>query len=107
MPRPILVIGHSHIEAIRRAACVRRERDPDRPRTRTIYMLDPVFGGPTSEDGTRFSTGLTAAILEQIERHDPVIASVIRGNGHAALSLIHRHRFDFELTDEYEPLPLG
>jgi len=93
MSRNILVIGHSHIEAIRRAAAARREADPERPRTRTIYVLDPVFG----DCRERFTDALKNAILDQISRHNPIIASAIRGNGHAAMSLIQRRRIDFTI----------
>jgi hypothetical protein len=101
MSRNILVIGHSHIEAIRRAAIARREADPLRPRTRTMYVLDPAFG----DNRESFSDTLKAAILDQIERHQPIIASVIRGNGHAAMSMVARRRFDFELSGD-DALPL-
>ena len=41
MTRASLVIGQSHIAAIRSAAKARREADPDRPRTRVIHTLEP------------------------------------------------------------------
>lgn len=95
MSRNILIVGHSHINALRQAAIVRREADPDRPRTRTIHLLDPDL--QPEMDGDDFSAGMKATILDQIERHDPVIASAIGGNGHAAHALIAYERFDFEL----------
>lgn len=103
MDRNILVVGHSHIHALRLAAIVRREADPDRPRTRTINLLDPAFA-PEMEGGD-FSATMKAAILEQIERHDPIIASAIGGNAHAAFSMIPRDRFDFEIEGG-DTLPL-
>lgn len=103
MARNILVIGHSHVHAIRMAAVKRREDDPAAPRTRTINLLDPAFGGEF-ENG-RFSPGLSAAIIDQIQRHDPIIASSIGGNAHAAFAMIPRIRFDFE-TEGGETLPL-
>jgi hypothetical protein len=43
MNRNILVVGHSHIRALRVAGIIRREADRVRPRTRTIHLLDPAF----------------------------------------------------------------
>lgn len=103
MARNILVIGHSHIHALRLAAIQRREDDPDAPRTRTINLLDPKFGSEMA-DG-RFSPGLSAAILDQVRRHDPIIASAIGGNAHAAFAMIPRIRFDFE-TEGGDTLPI-
>ena len=99
----ILVIGHSHIEAIRRAAILRREADPDRPRTRTIYLLDPAFGGEM--EGNAFSPGIRTAIRDQIDRHAPLVASAIGGNIHAALTMIPHERIDFVLSGD-DALPI-
>lgn len=95
MSRNILIVGHSHIHAMRHAAIKRREADPDRPRTRTIHLLDPAFA-PELE-GDDFSSVMKAGILDQVERHDPIIASAIGGNAHAAYSLVAHERFDFEI----------
>ena len=103
MNRNILVIGHSHIHALRLAAVIRREADPERPRTRTIHLLDPAFA-PEME-GDDFSPTMKVAILDQGERHDPIIASAIGGNAHAAFSMIPRERFDFEIEGG-DTLPL-
>lgn len=103
MIRSNLVIGHSHIGAIRSAATIRREADPERPRTRTIYLLDEALGGEM--EGDDFSAGVKAAIRAHIDRHDPVIASAIGGNAHAALTMIPRRRIDFILSDD-DALPI-
>lgn len=101
--RSILVIGHSHVGAIRQASIARREADPDRPRTRTICLLDPAFGGEM--EGNQFSPGIATAIRDQLERHSPVVASAIGGNAHAALTLIPYRRIDFPLSGD-DALPL-
>ncbi|ATE67026.1 hypothetical protein [Rhizorhabdus dicambivorans] len=103
MARNILIVGHSHIHALRLAAMARRAADPDRPRTRTIYLLDPAFAPEMVEDD--FGPALKAAIRDQIDRHDPIIASAIGGNAHAAFAMIPRDRFDFE-TAGGDTLPL-
>jgi len=54
--RNLLVIGHSHIYPIRQAAIIRREADLDRPRARTIHLLDPAFA--PEMDGGNFSSGV-------------------------------------------------
>lgn len=100
--RSLLVVGHSHVMALRTAAIERRERDPDRPRTRTIHMLDPAFGQELAtrrvEDG--FSDLLAAAIRDQINRHDPLVASAIGGAAHATIGLLQPGlRLDFVLSD--------
>jgi hypothetical protein len=98
-----LVVGHSHVGAIRQAAIARREADPDRPRTRTIYLPDPAFGGEM--EGGHFSPGIVRAIKDQLERHAPIVASAIGGNTHAALTLIPYRRIDFHLSGD-DALPL-
>lgn len=103
MARNILIVGHSHIHALRLAAARRREADPLRPRTRTIYLLDPAFA-PELVDGD-FGPALKDAIRDQIERHDPIVASAIGGNAHAAFALIARDPFDFEIEGG-DTLPL-
>jgi hypothetical protein len=103
--RNILVVGHSHIGAIRSAAIIRREADPGRPRARTIYLPDPMFGGEMAEGGKQFSPGVRAAILDQIERHNPIVASAIGGNAHSALALVPYRPFDFILSGE-DALPI-
>lgn len=101
--RNILIVGHSHIHALRHAAIRRREADPLRARTRTIHLLDPAFAPEMEGEG--FGPTLKAAILDQVARHDPIIASAIGGNAHAAFSMIPRERFDF-VIDGGETLPL-
>lgn len=103
MARNILIVGHSHIHALRLAAVRRREADPQRPRTRTIYLLDPAFAPEL--DGEDFGPRLKSAIRDQIDRHDPIVASAIGGNAHAAFAMIPRERFDFEIEGG-EALPI-
>lgn len=98
----ILVIGQSHVAAIRAAAAIRRTADPARPRTRTIHTLEPQHAPELDEDG--FGPALTAAIRDQIARHDPLVVSAMGGNVHNALALLaHPRPFDFHLSDEPSP----
>ncbi|WP_340314113.1 hypothetical protein [Rhizorhabdus argentea] len=101
--RNLLIIGHSHVGPIRQAAIIRREADPDRPRARTIHLLDPAFA--PEMDGNDFSSGVKRVILDQIERHHPIVASVMGGNAHSAYVLIPRERFDFRIEGG-ETLPI-
>lgn len=99
--RSLLVIGHSHVLALRAAAIARREAHPDRPRARTIHLLDPAFGGELAgerpEEG--FSEGVRTAILDQIARRRPFVASAIGGHAHVVTSLLQPgRRFDFVLS---------
>jgi len=106
MTRPILVIGQSHVAAIRSAAKLRREADPDRPRTRVIHTLEPQYGPEIEVEGDvqRFSVALSAAIRDQIDRHRPIVASASGGNVHNGFALIrHPRPFDFLLSDEDGP----
>ncbi|MBW8910423.1 MAG: hypothetical protein JF564_00635 [Sphingomonas sp.] len=57
--------------------------------------MDPAFA--PEMDGDDFSLGVKRAILDQIERHDPVVASVMGGNAHSAYVMIPRERFDFRI----------
>lgn len=103
----ILVIGQSHVAAVRDAARARRERHPERPRTRVIHTLEPRYGGEFADAArTSYSAGLIAAIEDQITRHRPRVASVIGGNAHNALALMrHPRPFDFLLPDGSGPPP--
>lgn len=95
----ILVVGQSHVAAIRAAAKLRREADPDRPRTRVIHTLEPRYA--PEFDGEGFSATLATTIRDQIERHRPLVASAMGGNVHNALSLLaHPRPFDFLLSGE-------
>lgn len=104
--RNILVIGHSHIGAIRSAAVTRREAGGGESWTRTIHLLDPRF-----EDGTgeKFNANHTPPLLrehirDQIERHSPLVASAMGGNAHALISMVRSDApFDFNLTGEPSP----
>jgi len=110
--RNLLVIGQSHVAAIRAAAKVHRETYPDEPRTRVIHTLEkvhaPEFEGVVNGDYSqaRFGPKLVAAIEDQIQRHDPLVASVIGGNVHNVLALMrHPRPFDFLLGGEEGPPP--
>jgi len=98
---PLLVIGQSHVAAIRAAARTRREADPDAPRTRVIHMLEPRYGPALRADDTAFAAPLVDAIRDQIDRHDPRVASCIGGNAHNILGLIrHPRPFDVRLSPD-------
>lgn len=94
----LLVVGHSHVTAIRTAAAARRAAGTGSLAVRTIHVLDPMFGGEfdPGADGSRLSPGLLAALRNQTHRHDPVVASALCGNMHTVLSLVEEDRpFDF------------
>ena len=106
MTRAILVVGQSHIAAIRLAAKARRESDPDRPRTRVIHTLEPQYAPELIGEGdaAAFAPALVAAVRDQIARHDPLIASASGGNVHNGFALIrHPRPFDFLLSTEDGP----
>ena len=116
MPEPrarrmnLLVVGQSHIAAVRAAAKTHREAFPDEPRTRVIHTLEEAHA-PEFEDvaggdysAARFGPRLGAAIEDQIARHHPRVASMIGGNVHNTLALMrHPRPFDFMLPDEGGP----
>ncbi len=108
----LLVVGQSHVAAIRAAAKTHREAFPDEPRTRVIHTLEdgyaPEFEGLADGDysAARFGPKLRAAIEDQIARHTPRVASVVGGNVHNALTLMrHPRPFDFLLSGEGGPPP--
>ena len=102
MSRAILVIGQSHIAAIRAAAKIRREADPERLRTRVIHTMEPHYA-PELE-GERFTAALEETIRDQIARHGPIVASASGGNAHNRFALIrHPRPFDFLLSAENGP----
>ena len=106
----LLVIGQSHVAAIRAAAKAHRETYPDEPRTRVIHTREevyaPEFEGVAAGDyaNARFGPRLVAAIEDQLARHQPRVASVIGGNAHNVLALMrHPRPFDFLLSEEEGP----
>jgi hypothetical protein len=106
MSRAVLVIGQSHIAAVRSAAKIRREADPERLRTRVIHTMEPQYAPEVTGEGAegRFTPELEAAIRDQIDRHDPIIASASGGNVHNGFALIrHPRAFDFLLSGEDGP----
>ena len=106
MSRALLVIGQSHVAALRDAARVRRERDPAAPRTRVIHTGEPAYAPDIVGDGdaARLAPPLVEAVRDQIARHDPLLVSVTGGNAHNVLGLIRHHRpFDFRLSQEPSP----
>lgn len=106
MSRAILVIGQSHVAAIRSAAKARREADPDRLRTRVIHTMEPQYAPEMAGDGEAavFTPALEAAIRDQIARHAPLIASASGGNVHNGFALIrHPRPYDFRLSGEDGP----
>jgi len=106
MSRAILVIGQSHVAAIRSAAKIRREADPDRPRTRVVHTMEPRYAPELAGDGEarRFAAPLEEAIRDQIQRHAPIVASASGGNVHNGFALIrHPRPYDFLLSGEDGP----
>jgi hypothetical protein len=106
----LLVIGQSHVAAIRAAAKTHREAFPQEPRTRVIHTLEegyaPEFEHVVAGDysAARFGPRLRTAIEDQIARHHPRVASVIGGNAHNTLGLMrHPRPFDFLLAGEGGP----
>lgn len=106
MRRALLVIGQSHVAAIREAARIRRDHDPAALRTRVIHTGEPLYGPELVGDGeaAQLVPPLAEAIRDQIARHDPVLVSVTGGNVHNVLGLIrHPRPFDFRLSREPSP----
>lgn len=103
MSRSILIVGHSHLGAYRVAAKARRIDHPGGPTIKTVYLRDPAFSSEM-EDGD-FSPEVKAAIQIAIADDDPILASAVGGNSHAALTLIARERIDFVLSDD-DALPI-
>lgn len=108
MKKAVLVVGQSHVGAIRLAARARAESHPDRPRVRAIHTLEkryaPFYAG--EGDAATFAPPLLAAIEEQIAWHQPLVVSVNGGNVHNMLTLVrHPRAFDFLLSEE-DGLPL-
>lgn len=102
MNKSILVIGQSHIAAIRSAAKTRREADPDRLRTRVIHTMEPQFAPEV--EGDHFTPALEAAIRDQIARNAPLVVSASGGNVHNGFALIrHPRPYDFLLSGEDGP----
>lgn len=98
----ILVVGQSHVGAIQRAAKTHREAWPDEPRTRVIHTL----AEPYASEGEEFGPLARAAILDQIARHQPRLASMLGGNAHNLISLMRPARpYDFILHGEDEEGP--
>lgn len=109
MKRNILVVGQSHVAAIRSAARTRRERAPEAPRTRVIHTLEEQYRPEMIGEGpdAHFSPNLVATIQDQIDRHRPLLVSVMGGNFHNGLALVkHERPFDFHLS-EPSPLPFS
>ena len=109
----LLVIGQSHVAAIRAAAKAHREAQPAGPRTRVIHTLEthlaPEMEGIAEAGGdwyaaARFGAALTHAIEEQVARHAPRVVSVMGGNAHNMIGLVrHPRPFDFRLSGEDSP----
>jgi hypothetical protein len=101
MSRNILVVGQSHVAAIRSAAKTRRESHPEAPRTRVIHTLEERYRPEMEGNGADavFGPSLVETIRDQLRRHDPLFASVMGGNFHNTLALIqHERPFDFHLS---------
>lgn len=106
MSRAILVIGQSHVAAVRAAARMRREADPDRPRTRVVHTMEPQYAPEIVGEGedARFAPPLVETIADQISRHAPLVASASGGNVHNGFALIrHPRAYDFLLSHQEGP----
>ena len=102
MNKSILVIGQSHIAAVRAAAKTRREAEPDKLRTRVIHTMEPQYAPEL--DGERFTPALEDTIRDQIARNRPLVASASGGNVHNRFALIrHPRPYDFLLSSEDGP----
>ena len=112
----ILIVGQSHVAAIRAAGDARRARDPAAPRTRVLHTLQQRFapeivGGGEGEGAgfaaplaPVFAPALADEIAERIVRRRPLVVSAIGGNVHNALALVrHARPFDFHLSGEDGP----
>lgn len=106
MSKAILVIGQSHVGAIRMAAKAHSEADPRPVRIRAIHTLDKRFAPSLvghGEDAT-FSPVLVQAINDQIAWHRPFVVSANGGNIHNVLALVrHPRPYDFLLSSEDGP----
>jgi hypothetical protein len=104
-----LIVGQSHIAAIRQAERARRERHPDGPRARTLHTIQDRFGSelvdvaPDAAEpyaAARFAPVLEEEISAQLAR-GPRVVSVSGGNAHNVLGLVQYARpFDFLLPGE-------
>lgn len=106
MSRSILVIGQSHIAAVRSAAKTRREANPDQPRTRVIHTMEPQYAPEVEGEGdvAHFTAALEETIRDQIARNVPLVASASGGNVHNGFALIaHPRPYDFLLAGEEGP----
>lgn len=106
MKKAVLVIGQSHVGAIRQAARARSEAHPDRPRIRAIHTLEkryaPFYVGQGAD--ATFSPALVREIDNQITWHKPLVVSANGGNIHNVLTLVrHPRPFDFLLSSEEGP----
>lgn len=102
----ILVVGQSHVAAIRAAADARRARDPAAPRTRILHTLQERFAPEIvgEGEGAHLAPALADEIAGRIARRRPLVVSAIGGNVHNALALVrHLRPFDFHLSGETPP----
>ena len=106
MSKAILVIGQSHVGAIRMAAKARSEAAPCPVRIRAIHTLDKRFAPSVighGEDAT-FAPALVEAIGDQLAWHRPFVVSANGGNIHNVLTLVrHPRPYDFLLSSEEGP----
>lgn len=111
----LLVVGQSHVGAIRAAHAARRMTGGRFPRTRGLHTLEPrllpeIVADEARPEGFRFGDTLAAEIEQEIETYRPRLASMIGGNAHAALALVrHPRAYDFRLPGEEggPPFDLG
>lgn len=106
MTRALLVVGQSHVAALRDAARLAREADPAAPRTRVIHTREPQWAPELVDtaDGPRLAPALADAVREQITRHHALLVSAAGGNVHMVLGLMrHPRPFDYRLSGEPSP----
>lgn len=85
------------------AARARREENPEGPVIKSVNLKNPSFS--SEMDGGEFSADVKGAIQCLVGEYNPIIASAIGGNSHAALTLIATKRIDFVLSHD-DALPI-
>ena len=104
--RGILVVGHSHVGALRHAAIRRRQAGGLPYMVRTLNVFDSRFGPPASHrfDADNIPLGFLEEVRRIIAKRDPMVCTVIGGNDHAMMALNRSDEpWDFELLAEESP----
>lgn len=116
----LLVVGQSHVAAIRAAHAARRASGGKFPRSRGLHTLEARFlpelvADEGSPERVRYGDVLTDEIRQEVALYSPRVASMIGGNAHNALALVrHPRGYDFRLSEggagpppepDAEPIP--